>query len=96
MRAGAPVIATAHGGSPEILQAGKFGVLIPPGDAFALAGAIRRLMADPALRMRMGEMGRRRVQEVFSAERSLERLDEVLTGLLRDDPRSAGEAVRLR
>jgi glycosyltransferase involved in cell wall biosynthesis len=96
MRAGTPVIATAHGGSPEILQAGKFGVLIPPGDAFALAGAIRRLMADPALRMQMGEMGRRRVQEVFSAERSLERLDELLTGLLRDDPRSAGEAVRLR
>jgi glycosyltransferase involved in cell wall biosynthesis len=95
MRAGTPVIATAHGGSREIVQAGKSGLLVPPGDPYALAGAIRRLMLDPELRDRLSEGGLRRVSEGFSPERLQERLDRVLTGILQDGPPGAPDAVRL-
>lgn len=89
MRAGTPVIATAHGGSVEIVEAGKSGLLVPPADPYALAGAIRRLMKDPVLRQRLAVAGRRRVAAQFSLERQQEKLDKILTGLLRDDPATA-------
>jgi len=94
MWAGTPVIASAHGGSLEIVKAGKSGLLVPAGDPYALAGAIRRLMLDPALRRRLAEAGRRRALEEFSPERLQEKLDEVLTRLLQDGPRTASDATR--
>jgi glycosyltransferase involved in cell wall biosynthesis len=47
---GTPVIATAVGGVPELVRDGENGLLVPAGDADALAGAIRRLVAEPGLR----------------------------------------------
>jgi glycosyltransferase involved in cell wall biosynthesis len=47
MAAGAPVVATAVGGVPETVRDGSNGLLVPGGDADALAGALRRLLADP-------------------------------------------------
>jgi glycosyltransferase involved in cell wall biosynthesis len=47
---GCPVVATRVGGVPEIVNDGENGLLVPPRDAAALAGAIERLFADPALR----------------------------------------------
>ncbi len=94
MWAGTPVIASAHGGSLEIVKAGKSGLLVPAGDPYALAGAIRRLMLDPALRRRVAEAGRRRALEEFSPERLQEKLDEALTRLLQDGPRTASDAAR--
>ncbi|MBA3375739.1 MAG: glycosyltransferase [Gaiellaceae bacterium] len=52
---GSPVIATAVGGVPEVVQDGRNGLLVPPGDPAALAAAIRRFFADGELRRRLVE-----------------------------------------
>jgi glycosyltransferase involved in cell wall biosynthesis len=52
---GSPVIATAVGGVPEIVHEGENGLLVPPNDPVALAGAIRRLFADDDLRRRLAD-----------------------------------------
>lgn len=61
MAAGATVVATAVGGTPELLEHGAAGRLVPPRNVDALAAATARLVADPAARARLGEAGRRRV-----------------------------------
>jgi glycosyltransferase involved in cell wall biosynthesis len=65
MAAGLPVVATAVGGIPEIVDDGTTGLLVPPGDAAALAAALERLLADAGLRARMGAAGWERVRERF-------------------------------
>jgi glycosyltransferase involved in cell wall biosynthesis len=50
---GCPVIATSVGGVPEVVLDGENGLLVPPGDAQALAGAIRRFFSDPELAARL-------------------------------------------
>jgi glycosyltransferase involved in cell wall biosynthesis len=69
MAAGLPVVASAVGGVPELVVDGETGVLVPPGDARALASALRRLLADPELRRRMGDAGRRRAEQLFDLHR---------------------------
>ena len=66
MACGLPVAATTGGALPEVVEDGVTGILVPPGDAPALAEAIRTLMSDPDLRRRMGQAGRERVLEKFS------------------------------
>ena len=66
MAAGAAVVVSRIGGLPEAVIDGESGVLVAPGDAGALAGALERLIADPALRERLGAGARARV-EAFSA-----------------------------
>ncbi|HEX3542639.1 MAG TPA: glycosyltransferase, partial [Acidimicrobiales bacterium] len=68
MACGAPVVATATGGIPEIVVDGETGYLVPPGPKFVptLAERINALLADPALARRFGEAGRRRVLERFT------------------------------
>src|SRR3954469_6984064 len=58
MSVGRPVIATGTGGSAEYLRDGENALLVPPGDAPALAAAVRRLAEDPDLRARLVEGGR--------------------------------------
>jgi glycosyltransferase involved in cell wall biosynthesis len=65
------VIGTDAGGIPEAVEHGETGLLVPPADARALAGAILRLLKDPELRQRMGEAGLRRVQQHFGVGRML-------------------------
>jgi len=55
MAAGLPVVATAAGGPSEIITDGVDGLLVPPGDVAALAGALRRLAAESDLRRRLGQ-----------------------------------------
>jgi glycosyltransferase involved in cell wall biosynthesis len=69
MAAGLPVVASAVGGVPEVVRDGETGALVPPRDSAALAEALGRIVADPALRDRLGEAGRQRVQSEFSLER---------------------------
>jgi starch synthase len=60
------VVATCVGGIPEIVEDGTTGILIPPQDPAALAGAIRRLVDDPALAQAMGQRAFERVRSVFT------------------------------
>ena len=60
MSVGIPVVATAHGGPLEFVGGG--GLLVPPGDAGALADALRRLLDDGELRARLGACGRAQVE----------------------------------
>lgn len=73
MATGLPVVSTAVGGVPEVVEDGVTGLLARPGDAEALTDAMARLARDPALRMRLGEAGRERAVEQFSQDRMLER-----------------------
>jgi glycosyltransferase involved in cell wall biosynthesis len=78
MAAGLPTVATTVGGVPEIVADGETGLLVAPGaGADAVAAALARLLADPALRRRMGAAARRRFEERFTAERWAERLRAV-------------------
>lgn len=63
---GVPVVASRVGGLPEIVDDGVDGFLVTPGDAEALAGAILRLLGDPALRKTLGAAGRARIADRFS------------------------------
>jgi L-malate glycosyltransferase len=62
-----PVVATAVGGIPEIVEHGVSGLLVEAGDANALAGACLRVIDDPVFGRQMGSAGRRRVETAFSA-----------------------------
>jgi glycosyltransferase involved in cell wall biosynthesis len=72
--AGCCVVAADHGGLPEILRDGATGVLVAPGDPAALAVALTRLRADPALRERLGAAAAADVRERFAPQRLLERM----------------------
>ena len=67
MSLGVPVVAADHGGPAEILDSA--GLLVAPGDADALSGAIAALLEDPELRTRSGTAGRRAISEKFTLER---------------------------
>jgi len=68
MREGKPVIGCDAGGMPEVVLDGKTGLLVPPGDAVALAAAMIRLIRSPQERKAMGEQGRRWFRERFTAD----------------------------
>ena len=82
MAAGLPVVATAVGGTPDVVVDGVTGLLVPPRDPPALAEAVVRLLRDPDLRHRMGEAGRHRVEEHFSLERMVGRTQALYQQLL--------------
>lgn len=68
---GVPVVATRAGGSGEIIRDGVDGLLVPPADPQALAAALERLLADPALHARCAAAGPQRVASAFSIERQV-------------------------
>jgi glycosyltransferase involved in cell wall biosynthesis len=70
MSAGLPVVASRLSGIPELVEDGVSGLLVPPGDAAALADALRRLNDDPSLRRRLGSAGREKVLEEFDVRRN--------------------------
>jgi glycosyltransferase involved in cell wall biosynthesis len=81
MAAGRAVVASRVEGIRELVEDGRTGLLVPPGDAAAFAGAIGALLADPARAAAMGEAGRERARAAFSVEamvRAYESLFEML------------------
>lgn len=62
---GLPVVASDMAGIPEILDRGRCGVLVPPGDVSALAEAIGSLLSDPARRRALADAGRRHAERTF-------------------------------
>ena len=75
MAAGCPVIATAVGGVPDLIVDGVNGLLVPAGDAQALALAIHRVLRDAPLAAQLSRAGRETVLRRFSPERSLAPLE---------------------
>jgi glycosyltransferase involved in cell wall biosynthesis len=82
MAQGVPVIVTNVGGMPEIVRDGVDGVVVPPEDPAALAGAIDRLVADPSARGAIGMAGQRRVVEQFGADQLVAKTLAMYQGLL--------------
>ncbi len=78
MAAGKPVVGGAHGGTPEVIEEGVTGSLVPHGDVEPLASAVRTLLANEDLRRRMGERARARVQSSFLFEHFQSRLMGIL------------------
>jgi glycosyltransferase involved in cell wall biosynthesis len=70
MAAGVPVVASAVGGLPEVVESGKTGFLVTADD---FATPVRRLLDDPGLAAEMGRAGRERVQREFSVEGMVEK-----------------------
>lgn len=66
MASGLPVLATAVGGNPELVQPGRTGELVPPGDSAALARALVALAAEPQRAHALGRAGRAEVERRFS------------------------------
>jgi len=73
LAAGVPVVATAVGGTPEVLIDGAAGYLTPPGDSAALADRIAAVLEDEQQRRSMGTFGRQFVRDKFSFAEQSER-----------------------
>lgn len=72
LAAGLPLVATAVDGTPEVVLDGKTGLLVPPGDPAAMAGAIRQLARQSELRQKLAKAGREWVLQRFTIERQVE------------------------
>ena len=82
MAAGAPVVATRVGGTPEALVDGETGLLVSPGDSAALAASIATMLDNPEMASRMGHAARRRIADVFSVDRMVRSTQELYSDLL--------------
>lgn len=78
--AGLPVVTVAMGGPVEIVDE-SCGLLTPPGDTAALAGALRRLIDDPAERRRLGAAGPKRARQLCDPKARMQELQRVLEDL---------------
>lgn len=74
---GKPAIACAAGGAPDVVQDGVTGLLVPPRDSNALAGALTRIFEDRAAAAQLGAAGRAYALEHFGWDPYLERLQGV-------------------
>ena len=77
--AGCPVVAGAEPGVRAVVRDGQSGILAPPGDAVALAGAVRRLLGDAALRAALGARARAWVARRHGPEVAARALDRAFT-----------------
>jgi glycosyltransferase involved in cell wall biosynthesis len=90
MAAGRPVVASAAGDVARLLERSQGGLASRPGDAAALARAIRELAADPARAREMGDSGRRYVSASYSREAFVDRLEEILRRVRKDGASAHG------
>jgi glycosyltransferase involved in cell wall biosynthesis len=74
---GVAVVATDVGSIHEVVTAEKDGLLVAPEDPVALAGAIERLLSDEPLRRRLAEAGYRTVEERYSLDAQVRRIEAV-------------------
>ena len=82
MATGKPVVATNSGGAPEIVLPEETGLLVPPEDADALAGALLRLLADGELRRKLGAAGMERARVHFDVRRVVEQVEGIYEEML--------------
>ena len=74
MASGTALVATRAGAAEQVLREGETGLLVPPGDADALATAIEKLMRDPARAAEMGRKGRERAASEFAIDAEAEKI----------------------
>jgi len=82
MSAGLPVVATGLDGVAEVVLEGEHGLFAPIDDSDALANVILQLLRDPSMRARMGTAARRRVDEMYSIDRTGEQYLTLMFKLL--------------
>ncbi|MBM4017306.1 MAG: glycosyltransferase family 4 protein [Planctomycetes bacterium] len=88
--AGVPVVGTNCGATPELIEDGVTGLLVPPQDTPALARAVESLLRDSDRRKAMGEAARRRVLDRFDVSRMVRQMEQVYAAV---GGRSAGAHV---
>lgn len=96
MAAGVPVVATRLSGIPELVHDGRTGLLVPERDPEALAAALERLAADPALGARLAQAARQTVRDEFDRRRNVARLHALLAPFAGGGPPRAPGAVPAR
>lgn len=79
-----PVVASDVGGLPEVVADGETGFLVPPADVGALSERLTQLVADPALRSRMGEAGRAFVSANYDWQVNAAQMERLYQSLLKD------------
>jgi L-malate glycosyltransferase len=77
MASALPVVASSVGGILELVENGRTGLLAPPGNTFALADRLSRLMANPGLGNRLGEAARAEVEARYSFDRMVAAFERV-------------------
>jgi glycosyltransferase involved in cell wall biosynthesis len=82
MAAGAPLVATRVGGTPEAIDHGANGLLVPPGDPVSMARAIADLLTDPVKARQLGVAARQAINERFSMERMVAATEQLYHALL--------------
>jgi L-malate glycosyltransferase len=82
MAAGAPIVATRVGGTPEAITHGHTGLLVPAGDPKALSEAIARLLKEPALAAAVGRAARQAAESSFSLSRMVAATEQLYRDLL--------------
>jgi glycosyltransferase involved in cell wall biosynthesis len=83
---GVPAVSTRVTGVIDVVVDGVTGILVPPGDANALAQAVASLLDDPSLAKRMARAGRQLIREHFDNSIYLQRLATMLESLARGEP----------
>jgi len=84
MAAARPVVATAVGGTREVLEGGRTGVLVPPGDPTAMAREVLALLTNASHATRLATAAAHRVQETYSAHAMVQSLEALYTDRLED------------
>jgi len=82
MAAGKPCVSTRVGGTTDVVEDGRTGLLVPPGDAKGMAKALLELLEDPERRKRMGEAGRERVRAKFTWDIVAEQVELVYKSII--------------
>src|SRR5439155_3818924 len=96
MAAGVPVVATRVGGTPEAIEDGVTGLLVPPQDPDALADAIGHLLSDRRVAARMAADGQRSVRDRFGIDRMVHATEQLYLDLLVRRAAAPGWRGRLR
>jgi glycosyltransferase involved in cell wall biosynthesis len=84
MASGLPVVTTDVGGNREAVEDGVTGLLVPPGDSYALADALTSLWTDAEKRTSMGAAGRARAENLFSARKMVSGTEQLYEELLEE------------
>lgn len=88
MSLGRPAVVTSAGGIPEIVKHGETGLVVPPGDAGALANGLLRVLGDKALAERLGRNARQRYEELYQPDTMVRALENYFATLANRRPKS--------